>query len=303
MEEVAKPIAKRERIGCARCGGRESREQFSVRGWPIVDCESCGLRFVNPRLPASQYEQVYGPEYFKSPDSLLCGYRDYGGERASVLRTFRRRFAWILKHARKPLVGGGFLDIGCAFGYALEVAIEEGMHAYGVDVSAHATNEAHGRGLRVDRGDTNTAARIVAKVGAMRLITSWDVIEHLPDPETHLRVLWNLLEPGGILSVITPDRSSLLARLFGTGWIEYQKPEEHIYFFRRDDLRALLDRTGFILAAESTAGKYVPLGFALERLAAYAKVFRVAKRLAWRVGAQTVYVDPLDKMHLLCRRP
>src|SRR5205823_5287062 len=75
--------------------------------------------------------------------------------------------------------------------------------------------------------------------GPFRVVTSWDVIEHLPDPQAHLETIARLMEPGGVLSIITPDRGSATARMFGARWVEYQKPEEHIHFFRRQDLRAM----------------------------------------------------------------
>jgi SAM-dependent methyltransferase len=290
---------ERIQVPCARCGAEAVTERFTIRTWRLVDCASCGLRFVSPRMADTSYLEVYNAEYFKSPDSLTRGYEDYAGERETILQTFRRRFDLIARHA-PPLAGGRSLDVGCAYGYALEVAAERGLAAHGVDVSAHAVAVARERGLAVERGGAEIAEERFG--GPMRVITSWDVIEHLPDPAQHLRALASMMEPGGVLSLITPDRGAPTARLFGRRWVEYQKPEEHIYFFRRDDMRVFLDRAGFDVAAEGTAGKVVPLGFALDRLGAYGAPFRLLARAARPVGDRVVYVDPLDKMHIVARR-
>jgi 2-polyprenyl-3-methyl-5-hydroxy-6-metoxy-1,4-benzoquinol methylase len=252
-------------------------------------------------MPASAYATFYDPAYYKSSDSLRRGYEDYAAERDSILRTFERRWQRLARHAVRPLAGGRYLDVGCAYGYALEVARAAGMEPFGVDVSAHAASEARSRGLAVVEGGIEQAVGAFAAGGPMRVVTSWDVIEHLPDPRRHLQIIAELLEPGGLISVITPDRASAGARLLGPRWVEYRKPEEHIYFFRRQDLRALLEDAGFEVIDQTTAGKEVAIGFALGRLEAYHRVFGWVARLAGPVARRTLYVDPLDKMHLVGR--
>ncbi len=293
---VVSSKVERIEVPCARCAGRAVEERFTIRGWRLVDCVGCGLRFVSPRMADLSYLEVYGEDYFKSPDSLTRGYEDYAGERETILATFRRRFRAIA-HRAPSLSGGRSLDVGCAYGYALEVAAEHGLAPHGVDVSAHAVAVARSRGLSVERGGAEIAEQRFG--GPMRVVTSWDVIEHLPDPVEHLRVLGRMMERGGVLSLITPDRGAPTARLFGSRWVEYQKPEEHIYFFRREDMRAFLDEAGFDVATIGTAGKVVPLGFAMDRLAAYGAPFKLLARVARPLAGRVVYVDPLDKMHVL----
>ena len=296
---VASTKVERIAVPCARCGGSAVTPRFTIRTWRLVDCNACGLRFVSPRMSDLSYVEVYGEDYFKSADSIARGYEDYAGERETILATFRRRFAVIARHA-PPLAGGRSLDVGCAFGYALDVAAELGLAPHGVDVSAHAVAVARERGLAVERGGVEVAQ---ARFGApLRVVTSWDVIEHLPDPVAHLRALGGMMEHGGVLSLITPDRGAATARLFGQRWVEYQKPEEHIYFFRRADMRVLLERAGFEVVWEGTAGKLVTVGFALDRLGAYGAPFRLLGKALGPLRERVVYVDPLDKMHLLARK-
>jgi SAM-dependent methyltransferase len=138
-------VAPLEEVPCARCGGSERRARFFINGWRIVDCRRCGLRFVSPRMPPSAYATFYDPAYYKSSDSLRRGYEDYAAEHGSIVRTFERRWRRLARHATRPLAGGRYLDVGCAYGYALEVAQAAGMEAFGVDVSAHAVREARSR--------------------------------------------------------------------------------------------------------------------------------------------------------------
>lgn len=75
-----------------------------------------------------------------------------------------------------------------------------------------------------------------------------------------------------------------------------------MYFFRREDIRVMLEKAGFEPVDWTTAGKHVSIGFALSRLGAYVRGLDTLARLAGNALQRTVYVDPLDKMHVIARR-
>jgi hypothetical protein len=113
------------------------------------------------------------------------------------------------------------------------------------------------------------------------------------------------LRPGGLLSLITPDQSSLLARVSGRRWVEYHKPHEHLYFFSRRLMRRLLERAGFEVVRIGTAGKHVEVGFALDRLAGMHPLpFRPLAAVArWtRLSRLVVKINPRDKMFVLATK-
>ena len=71
----------------------------------------------------------------------------------------------------------------------------------------------------------------------------YHVIEHLENPQNELKILYELLKPGGILIVGTPNISSLAAkifqgnfRLFGPG---------HLCLFTPKNLNGILQSNGF----------------------------------------------------------
>jgi SAM-dependent methyltransferase len=69
-----------------------------------------------------------------------------------------------------------------------------------------------------------------------------DVIEHLDDPVAAIDRCARLLEPGGVLCVVTPDPASRTAQLAGAGWWGYLPA--HTYLLPRQTLRELLQRRG-----------------------------------------------------------
>jgi hypothetical protein len=113
----------------------------------------------------------------------------------------------------------------------------------------------------------------------------------------------SLLKSEGYLALITPDRDSFHARLLGSKWVEYAKPEEHLYFFGKRILRKILEEIGFDLVAVATAGKYVSLSFALTRLKSYSGIFgALGNLLGKNILNKNLYINPFDKMFLLAKK-
>lgn len=260
------------------------------------------MRFVSPRLKPASLNALYSePRYFKSDNSTRHGYVDYFSDRPNITATFERRFFWMERWAasgaRRKL-----LDIGCAAGFAVEHALKQGWDAYGLEPSRYAAEVA--RQSLGDRVRCGTIDDGLFPDGSFQTVLLWDVIEHLPHPRKALEQIHALLEPEGLLSVITPDFRSPLARVMGRFWMEYAKPAEHIYFYSLKVLEAALRECGFDVVAASTAGKYVGLDFLLERLSA---VLPPARRLRQtvaqnRLSKLRVYIDPGDKVFLLARK-
>src|SRR6185295_15769067 len=78
-------------------------------------------------------DQLYGKDFFEGQHA----YHDYGAERAVLQRNFRSHLDVLARY--KP--SGRLLEIGCAFGFCLELARER-WDAAGIDISAHAVEHA-----------------------------------------------------------------------------------------------------------------------------------------------------------------
>jgi SAM-dependent methyltransferase len=140
------------------------------------------------------------------------------------------------------------LDVGCGHGLLLDEARWRGYEVEGLELSEHAAAHARGRlGLPVH---ARTLDRLVADLAPPRYdaIVLADVIEHLDDPAAAIDHCAALLEPGGVLCVVTPDPGSRTARVAGAGWWGYLPA--HTYLLPRRTLRELLDRRGFDVVAD-----------------------------------------------------
>lgn len=291
---------------CQLCGSAERTLAFAEPPYEVVRCSGCGLVYVTPRLSGEALRAVYGEGYWRSDSPKTKGYADYQKDAPLYLKTFRRRFRLLRRHlgARKLRV----LDVGCAAGFFLRVCRELGHDGYGVEISRPIA-EAAATALGADRvwiGDLESAiARGPEGVFAPHsfdLVTMWDVVEHVPDPQTLLRQARGLLAPDGLLVVETQNVQSRFAKTLGPRWQHY-KHEEHLYHFDPTTARTLLDQAGFDLVhwTPRFGGKYVSFAFISERAARLNRVAAFClKPLGWFERAN-VYLNFRDEMILLAR--
>ena len=106
--------------------------------------------------------------------------------------------------------------------------------------------------------DPTLRAAVVPSLDALaaearfEVITAWDVLEHLPDPDAAVRALRARLTPDGVLAVVVPVLGSTTTRLFPSRWDQY-KPPEHLWFWSPRSLRALLADHGLSVVREDIA--------------------------------------------------
>jgi SAM-dependent methyltransferase len=117
----------------------------------------------------------------------------------------RHRAAYL--YARELARGREVLDAGCGEGFGTVLLADGAARVLGIDHSADAVaaaRRAHGRpGL-----DFRALAveGVEALPSRFDLVTSFQVIEHLPAPERFLSAVRAVLKPGGALLLTTPNR-------------------------------------------------------------------------------------------------
>ena len=286
-----------ERESCNYCGGRRHTPLFDSLSPRISRCDACGLIF-NAVLPSEEeLEGIYTEEYYRSKDSLKYGYTNYLADRSNIVKTSERRLAEIEK-IQHP---GSLLDVGCAFGFFMDVARGRGWRVSGVDISKFATEYATGElGLDVDRCSAE-----YCEYGSRSydVITMWDLIEHLRDPAGTLRRLAGALKEDGILVLSTPDVESLPAGVMGERWLGWQLRNEHLYYFSHTTLEQMLNAAGLEVIRQRHIGKHVTFDLFVDRLALYGRPAAALLRYLRRLfpAPLSFYVNPLDIICIYAR--
>lgn len=191
---------------------------------------------------ASPYKDFVKRHYVRgyfTGDRDKRGYVNYEKDKPLILKNFSKYFDKIEKWQKR----GKFLDVGCAFGFGVEMALSLGYDSYGFDPSSYATVRARAT-VGEKRIKTGTVDDVYYKPNTFNIITMFDVFEHLDDPRRDLVKLHNMLKEGGIIAIATGDTKSLFARILKRRWTFYTPPQ-HLFFFSRVNLTTLLGETGF----------------------------------------------------------
>lgn len=286
-----------EILHCQLCGSRERNTKLVDGPFTVHECAKCSLVYVSPRLHGEALAKVYGEGYWKSDNPKARGYADYAREASLYLKTFQKRMG-LVRNWVKP--DSRVLDIGCAAGYFLQVMRKEGHSVLGIEPSESiaqiARKELGDATVFVGNLDDAPEARGYRK-GSFDLVTMWDVIEHIPDPQAALRTVRQLLAKGGRLLLETQNVQSRWARLLGRRWHHY-KHEEHLYHFDPKTLERLLSDCGFrvVHCGAGYAGKYVSFGFIAERAGRLGKVAGLLASPLQLLRNANLYVNPRDEI-------
>ena len=244
-------------MSCPVCGCGVSRPKLRTGGVDVEQCGACGLQFWRPAAGFDPRE-TYDGVYFEGSRASR-GYDDYGSLEASLRRNFARR----LERLPPPSPDARLLDVGAAYGFAVDEATRLGWRAVGVEVSAAAARAAAVvSGGRVALAD---ATALPFPPRSFDAVTLWDVLEHLPDPHAAVGALADLLRPSGHFVLTTGDAGSLLARLSGSRWHLYTIPE-HFFFYTRRSLSTLLEAHGLRIESMRAEAAVYTAGYLVERL-------------------------------------
>lgn len=243
-------------LSCPVCDGA-SAEKLEKDGIAIRRCLDCGSAFWRPE-PGFDARALYGASYFEGTEDS-SGYDAYPALEASLRANFRARLARL----HRPRPDARLLDVGAAYGYAVDEARRAGWRAVGTEISPAAARAA----ARVARGSVAVAdaAALPFADASFDALTLWDVLEHLADPHAAIAEAARVLARDGRLVLSTGDVGSLAARVCGARWHLYTLPE-HLMFYSRAGLRALLERHDFAVERMRAHASLYPVGYLWERV-------------------------------------
>jgi SAM-dependent methyltransferase len=199
-----------------------------------------------------------------TPDALISLYADYHGRDGGTEASWDQLMGRVFRESGDLLCrlrwGSGrprLLDVGCGFGGFVALMQNRGWEAEGVDPSPVVADAAVRKGRPVRVGTLEGLAGEGPRYDA---VTMFYVLEHLPDPLGALRIVSDLLAPGGAILVRVPHTTPIVRLLapFGLGRGLYDPPF-HLYDFSPAVLRDMLHRTGFVDVRTFPGWPTVPL--------------------------------------------
>jgi 2-polyprenyl-3-methyl-5-hydroxy-6-metoxy-1,4-benzoquinol methylase len=149
------------------------------------------------------------------------------------------------------------LDVGCSNGRFIEVAMRNGIEAWGLELSETAIAAAAPvTRARIYHGDANNIESLAMET--FDIITAFDLIEHLFDPFSFLNNLRKIISKNGRIVLTTPDASSLPRVLMGKSWPMLQ-PFQHTILLSRKASIMLLQKTSYSdISVDGTKKVFTP---------------------------------------------
>ena len=201
-------------------------------------------------------KEHYSKGYFTGSPQYSA-YTNYKRDKSIIVKNMTK----FLKKIQSTHPTGTLLDVGCALGYFVELALNKGYDAYGFDPSDYAVHEAiklNGK-ERIKQGTIGTTGY---QPESFDVITLFDVFEHLADPKKDLQKLMTYLKKDGIIVIATGDTNSLAARILKRKWTFYIPPQ-HLFFFASKTMMTLLQVVGLAPLQWFRIGKWLSLEYVL----------------------------------------
>jgi 2-polyprenyl-3-methyl-5-hydroxy-6-metoxy-1,4-benzoquinol methylase len=232
--------------GARRCAACDTSSNEPIFGG-LLRCRHCGHTFARPETTDEDLAAIYTESYFAGEE-----YHDYLADKEVAQRNFRARLR-VLKKFTEPERHRRLFEVGCAYGFFLEVAKDSFASVQGIDVSAaavsYAKNNLHLDVTCADLQQYELAGR------EFDIACMWDTIEHLAHPDLFVGKLANHMKTGALIAVTTGDFGSLNARVRRTKW-RLMHPPSHAHYFSIASMSTMLDRFGFDTVYARHCGYY-----------------------------------------------
>jgi 2-polyprenyl-3-methyl-5-hydroxy-6-metoxy-1,4-benzoquinol methylase len=240
-------------VSCYLCGSQQSQPFLKAAGFRHVQCDDCGLVYVNPRLKDDLIDAFYKSEAYNFMfDNMLIKSVDYRIE--VVAQKKHTAVARYFSDGAPKL-----LDIGCGIGEFSHLAMRSGWDVEAIEFSPRAAAFARERfDLRVHEKPIEECS---FAEGQFDVATMWGVLEHLTKPRQLLSQIRTYLKGGGLLALEVPSFDCML--------VEYlkQHPEQadriidgwgHIMLFSLPTITRMLEEQGFVVVEVESLGLDLP---------------------------------------------
>jgi SAM-dependent methyltransferase len=218
---------------CNLCGSGDIKLLYKKSDFNILECGSCRFIF-NDGWNIFSDEIKCETEKILNLDTMQMLF-----DKEKDL--YCERFAKELLEISRFKNIGKILDIGCGYGYFLDLAKKSGWEARGVDCNKSAVEFCRGvLSLEVASGKLDDK-KYPEKY--FDVVTLFHVLEHIPDFEQTILKIKKIIKPRGLIAIDVPNAGDLRRALLGQDWAMFRK--EHLWYFSAPTIRLLLERCGF----------------------------------------------------------
>ena len=217
---------------CPVCDAVPRRVLFSAGTWEVCRCADCGMVYL-PSVPSytEHVESFTWERTFRAERERRSRNPIYRFEARWLLPFRPARTDAKLHYVLRYRTSGALLDYGCGRGAFLQAASRY-FQVTGIEISPTLAEAA-----AVNAPEATVvcapATELKLDTGSFDIVTMFSYLEHEPQPLHALRLARELLTPGGILIIKTPNYTCLNRVIAGRHWCGYRFPDHCNYFTPR----------------------------------------------------------------------
>lgn len=226
-----KPLHKH----CLICGGETLNTLKGYEDHHLCQCDSCGFIFACAIPDKAELEAFYSKDY----------------DRTSYLSPITvKRYEELLDSFEPLRKTNKLLDVGCGYGFFLEIAKKKGWEVYGTELSTDAAAQCEKKGINMFVGEFQDYD---CEPETFDVIVSIEVIEHINNPIEYVEKAHCLLRKGGKFYLSTPNFNSYLRKRLGAQYDVIDYPN-HLCYYTPKTLTKLFTEHGFQKEKLETTG-------------------------------------------------
>ncbi len=214
----------------------------SKDGFDVIECKICGFKHVIPIPTPEELDKLYKDKFYSTEKPRY--FKDVEEDLEWWELTYHYYYELFEKYC--PKGNRRLLEIGSGPGYFLKCGKEHGWDVLGFEPSRQAYEYSQKFGVKVI--NDFFSERNADKYGKFDVVYMNTVIEHLPDPISLIKIAKSVLNPKGVICIISPNDYNPLQNIlreklgYEPWWVA---PPQHINYFDFESIKKLLERLGF----------------------------------------------------------
>lgn len=247
-------------ILCPACGSQSSEFKFRKMAFDYEICLDCETLFVNPRPTAEAFNEYYTD----SPSVRFWAtnfYRETETKRRKHLIKPKAANvkSIISKYIAESRNQSCILDIGAGYGIfceELQKLFPKSVHVVAIEPATALQEVCREKGILVIPKFLENIKDVDLPFGRKNVIAaiSFELLEHLHNPDSFIEKCRGVLSKGGILILTTLNWNGFDLQVLQEKSNSIHPPH-HINFFTTESIQILLKRHGFEVLEISTPGK------------------------------------------------
>jgi 2-polyprenyl-3-methyl-5-hydroxy-6-metoxy-1,4-benzoquinol methylase len=233
---------------CNLCGHKKNFQIFLTwkKKYQLIECFKCGA--ITPNI-SHKNEKEFIDSVYNNPNYTKKAFTDIFKNYEYRKKVFGlERYSYCFKRL-KLSKNSKVLDLGCGFGYFLSFLKSKKINCKGIEPQKNIAFFCK-ESLNIDV----TSSKIdEEKNNEFKLITLFDVLEHLKNPVQYFKTIYKKLKIGGYCVIYTPNIRSVSYALMGSDQ-NTMLPFEHLCFYDQKSIKYLSKKSKFQIYSIETYG-------------------------------------------------